>query len=342
MFSIHLARGKPVGKSEAGLLVLLWTLLFLPSAASSGSSARLVVPDILAQPEQDIRLEAYLVRAGLMGMLSPAVQGELVQFFDGTGNLLGERLTDASGLARLSFRSAESGISTFTARLAENPRFKADPATVRVFIQKKACPFLFVFIEGALTPNTSAQRFFRKWDASQAAPGSKEAIEKICASFNLVYLTLMPRFSSWQARQWLDEQGYPQAPLQSPLGSSVEVELGEEAPASTKELEALWTDRSLPAHLVTGDRSLAEAAAGKGFLVYLIVEPVEGTPSSGQGAGEREPAGLRILESWREFEPNRSEPKGIGQPLTGKGDPNSPKKGRERPHEKPQGNPAES
>ena len=307
MLSVHPVRGQARRKDQAGLLVILWLLLFLPATASSQSSARLLVPDRIALPEEQTPLEAYLVRHGLLGILSPAVQGELIQFFDGADNPLGDRLTDASGLARVPFRSAHPGVSTFTARLAANPRFTADPAFGRVFIQKRACPLLFVLIEGALAPHKPMQRFFPKWEESPAAPGSREKIEKLSAAHNLVYLTLMPKFSTQEVRKWLEDKGFPLAPL-VPLESGIEIEAGGEATPDTEGLEALWKDRSLSAHLVTGNRSFAEAAAGKGFRAYLIAEPLEGTPSSGKSAPAQKPSGVKVLQGWEKFEPDRSGP----------------------------------
>jgi hypothetical protein len=96
----------------------------------------------------------------------------------------------------------------------------------------------------------------------------------------LVYLTQWPRPSSHQIRSWLENKGYPLGPicfLDYPLLGGIV----SEAPApETDLLESLWKERSIPAHLVTRDGRLAEAAAAKGIRVLLFTAETStsGTP----------------------------------------------------------------
>ncbi len=52
--------------------------------------------------------------------------------------------------------------------------------------------------------------------------------------------------------------------------------LSEAPPPETGVLESLWKERSVPAHLLTRDPSLAKAAADKGIRV-LLLEPKDST-----------------------------------------------------------------
>jgi hypothetical protein len=244
------------------------------------ASATVVVSDTLCLPGEEIYIEATLYRGGLLGFLQGGIQGELLRFFDPQGNPLRALLTDPSGTARIRYKAGTPGRYPVTVRLAENPRHSANPSTGNVFVQEKGLPLLFVTVEEGLMPSSSAPILPKDPLKVDAQPGSVKALSEMAPCHMPVYLTQWPKPSSHQIRTWLEKRGYPLGPicfLDRPLLGGIV----SEAPApETDLLESLWKERSIPAHLVTRDGRLAEAAAAKGIRVLLLAaeSPTSGPP----------------------------------------------------------------
>jgi hypothetical protein len=265
-------------------------LLLLTPAVSSGagSSAILVVPDRLCFPDEEIYVEAILYRSGLLGLLKGGVQGELVHFFDPQGEPLCDLLTDASGLARVRYKAGAAGRYPITVRLAENPRYSAAPSTGNLFVSQRELPLFFVTVEGGLMPPQSTLFLSKDPKEIGPQPGSVKALSEIAPCHRLVYLTQRPKPSSRQIRSWLETKDYPPGPiyfLERPLLSGI---VGETPAPETDVLESLWEERSVPAHLATGESHLAQAAAEKEIRVFLLGSGKEATPAAG-GQEEEDP-----------------------------------------------------
>ena len=261
---------------------LTTALLLLGPAISSraDSTATVVVPDKLCFPGDEIYIEAILYRSGLLGFFRGGIQGELLRFFDPQGNSLRDLLTDTSGLARIRYKAGPPGRYPITARLIDNPRYSADPATGNLFVQQKGVPLFFVTVEAGLMPPSAAPFLPRDPRKVGAQPGSAEALSKVASCHMLVYLTQWPKPSSHQIRSWLEEKGYPLGPLYFLDRPSMARMMYEAPGLETVLLESLWKERFVPAHLATRDRSLGEAAADKGIRVLLLTPETSasGTP----------------------------------------------------------------
>jgi hypothetical protein len=289
---------------DALLTVALLLFTAVPSSRAEGS-ATVVVPDRLCLPGEEIYIEATLYRGGLLGFLQRGIQGELLHFFDPQGKPLRALLTDPSGTARIQYKAGTPGRYPITVRLSENPRHSADPSTGNIFVQEKRRPLIFVAVEEGLMPPRSTPLLPQDPQKVEAQPGSVKALSEMAPCHVLVYLTQWPRPSSHQIRSWLENKGYPLGPicfLDYPLLGGIV----SEAPApETDLLESLWKERSIPAHLVTRDGRLAEAAAAKGIRVLLFTAETStsGTPLKEEDKhGEnRQEDSITSVHEWAEI-----------------------------------------
>ncbi|MEW6442859.1 MAG: hypothetical protein AB1640_18135 [bacterium] len=293
-------------RSPARLAAAVWICLCLTHGTALGESeARIWVPDQFCRPGQKVWVEAHLYRKGWLSAFSSGVRGELLRFHDASGGLVAERLTDASGLARIPLTAGRSGKESITVGLAETPRLRADPAGGTVFIQRPSLPLLFVEVEGALTPRSALPAPLRQWTTTvePPLPDSRETLKKLSAGFDLVYLSATSRPSAWQVRKWLDDHDFPQAPLLL-LDTAPGATPSGGAPPGAEIVETLSQERDRPAYLVTGDPAAAEASARKGIKTYLFSEPAgTPTPTAEEASKERHPD-VEKLAGWDSFEPH--------------------------------------
>ncbi len=273
-------------RTSIALLTAALCLLTAVPSIRADSPAVVVVPDRLCFPGDEIHIEATLYRSGLLGLFKGGIQGELLRFIDPEGKPLRDLLTDPSGSARIRYTAGPAGRYPITVHLTDNPRYSADPATGNLFVQEKKMPLFFVSVEAGLMPPISSPLLRRDPEKIASEPGSAEALSEIAACRMPVYLTQGARPSSHQTRSWLEEKGYPLGPiyfLDRPLMAGI---LSEAPPPETGVLESLWKERSVPAHLLTRDPSLAKAAADKGIRV-LLLEPKDSTSDPSLQEGRR-------------------------------------------------------
>jgi hypothetical protein len=261
------------------LLTAALPLLVLPCSSRANSSATVVVHDSLCLPGEEIYIEATLYGAGLLGFLQRGIQGELLRFFDPKGNCLRSLLTDTSGLARVRYEAGPPGHYPITVRLVKNPRYSAEPATGNLFVQQKGLPLFFVTVDAGLMPPNSTPFLPRNPQKVAPEPGSAKALAEIASCHMVVYLTQWPKPLSHQIRSWLENKGYPLGPIYFLVRPPVAGMMSDAPVPDTDLLESLWKERSVPAHLATGDRSLAEAARDKGVRVLLLT-PESSTDST--------------------------------------------------------------
>jgi hypothetical protein len=278
-------------RTSIALLTAALCLLTAVPSIRADSPAVVVVPDRLCSPGDEILIEATLYRSGLLVLFKGGIQGELLRFIDPEGKPLRDLLTDPSGSARIRYTAGPAGRYPITVHLADNPRYSADPVTGNLFVQEGEMPLFFVSVEAGLMPPISSPLLQRDPQKVASESGSAEALSEIAACRMPVYLTQGSRPSSHQTRSWLEKKGYPLGPiyfLDRPLMAGI---LSEAPPPETGVLESLWKERSVPAHLLTRDPSLAKAAADKGIRV-LLLEPKDTTsdPSlqDGEKKGEKE------------------------------------------------------
>jgi hypothetical protein len=268
------------------------------SAVRAGSPAAIWVRDRLCVPDEEVTIEATLYRSGLFGLFTEGVQGELLCFYDPQGIPLDNRLTDPSGSARTRLTAGTPGRYAVTVRLADNPRYSAEPATGLLFVAERERPLIFVMVESALQPPISTPWPVRDPGKIAAEPGSTEALSDVAGCHVLVYLTQTPEPSASRVRSWLEDRDYPPGPIAF-LEPPPWIGILSEAPApKTTVLEYLWRERSVPAYLLTRDRGFAEAAARNGVHVLLLAPEA--------------PAGGRSPERKRQEDEHRQKGNGKG------------------------------
>jgi hypothetical protein len=275
--------------------LLLWGLGFPPLSCAS-TQAQIVVPDKLCLPGEEIFLEAYLCRTGLLGRLHPGVQGELLEFFDAQGKLLAAKLTDPTGYARLPHRAAGPGGFPVEVRLADNPRFRADPALGTVFVRNRTRPFFFTTVEQGLFEQGPSGLWGTPVKEGQPLPDSTENLKRIVSCTTLVYLTGVPRIRLNEVRRRLAVHAFPPAPILL-LQTSVDPETPLAPTLTTDLFDSLGPGKGAPAFLVTGNRGLASLAADRNLDVYLL-----GSEEEAGSPGEKKDKSPRIqpVTGWRE------------------------------------------
>jgi len=258
---------------------------------------------------------AQLFREGLLAVVRPHIQGELLQFFGPKGTLLSSQLTDPSGLARLPYTAARPGRYTVDVRLAKNPRFRAEPVSGRIFVRRQDRPLFFVTLSSGLFKESPAPGLFKKMPENpQPLPGSVDKTTSAAACTTLVYLTNLPMTELKSLSERLADSDYPEAPVlllestpdpANPEGSLPDMDL----------LTSLIKDSCKPAYLVTGNPLFAEHAAECEVEVYLL-RKTEETAHSGE-AEEKEPSsekkGLSVKEvkGWKDIpSPCKASPRG--------------------------------
>ena len=295
-------RGRRIhGRPRAALLALVMAAWFAAAAPALASEAALYVPDHLARPGEELFLGAYLLRTGLLGMLQPGIQGELLRFFDPSDKPLGQVLTDASGYARIRYTAGTAGHRTITVRLAENPRYTAKACQGRVYVRGASASLLFVHVENGVLSVEHAASPWRPTRPAEPMPGVRVALEAMSHCRTLVYLSQASRRAAPGVRDMLEKEAFPSAPI-CLLERSLLEALGAAGEPTLDPADAWWKDRSRPAFLVTGDRRLAEAAAREAFGVFLLEPDIQG--GSGregrQEGGEEEAARITPVASWEQ------------------------------------------
>jgi hypothetical protein len=280
-------------------------------AVAGQSQAILFVPDRTAGPGEETFAEAILLRKGILGLISGGIQGETLLFLDPSGSPLARKLTDPSGMARTALRAPSSGLVRIRVELVENPRFKAEPDTGRIFVWNNTRPPFFVCVEGGLLRQPAGpSSILPSWGRGDELPGSRETLNRLCPAFDLAYFTRAPRSEYPSVRRWIKDQGFPDGPV---LALGPGPGLPQQTPPSAAHLrllQSLWKNRRKPAYLVTADRAFAQAAAESGFVTYLLVSEPDGPsetgeePSSGSGEGNH-PVRIR---GWEGLDPSHRTP----------------------------------
>jgi hypothetical protein len=279
-----------------GMIALtLWGLSFPPRSCAS-TQAQIVVPDRLCLPGEEVFIEATLCRTGLLGRLHPGVQGELLEFFDAQGTLLASRLTDPTGQARLPHRAAGLGCFPVEVRLADNPRFRADPALGTVFIRDRTRPFFFATVEQGLFEQGPLGPWGPAVQEGQPLSDSAESLKRIATCSTLVYLTGRPKIRLNEVRRRLAGHAFPPAPILL-LQTTVDPETPLAPTLTTDLFESLGEGKAAPGFLATGNRGLASLAADHRLEVYLLGSEEETGPAREE---ENRNPRIRAVTGWRE------------------------------------------
>ncbi|MBI5411354.1 MAG: hypothetical protein HZA21_05120 [Nitrospirae bacterium] len=180
-------------------------------------SGRLSVRDALTVPGRSARVEARLVRSGLLG--ETGLGGEQLVFLVG-GRTAGTAMTGGDGRAFLEHRVRMRGNHVMTVRLVPNKRVESAEASATLACWERRRPILFVDVESlvgeAKTPRIPLPslpieigRQERQAPASDAADELKRLTDYY---FNVIYLIRSDREETGareEAREWLRKHRFP-------------------------------------------------------------------------------------------------------------------------------------
>jgi len=290
--------------------VLWWCLgaAWWTWTAQASTGAKIIAVDAVALPGETVYLEGFLYKAGVRGLLSPPVAGEVLRFYDDAGRLLGEKLTDRSGSARVPSRTTRKGLYSFTVRVWENDRYEAGPAKGFILARDKAKPLFLVEAERALAASSPMGFVVKPVEKIAPAADAPGIVRGLPGSYEVVYLSSIPRMYQDKIRAWLVAHGFPDGPLVSVGGPVVKPSDDDAVPEEGRErLRHLCREGARASLAVVGSRSLAKALVEQRVRVFLL-EPAQQPPASHWGQQEpsrctfKDPDPCRI-RAWKDIEP---------------------------------------
>jgi len=295
-----MALTRPRGFLRALLPLLLWALLCSRAGVvEAAARAEIVVLDSMSLPGQETFVGAILQRTGLLGVVTPGIQGELLEFFDAEGRQLAALLTDASGYAKIAFRADRTGVFSIQVRLADNPRVHAEPASGRLFVREKGRPLFFTTVEGAIRKEGGPRGPFAVRLKTEAAPlpGARETLTRAAACSTPVYLTATPKNRLNEVRRWLSDHSFPEAPVLL-LRSNPDPKQPDAIALDTELFTSLRNERAAAMVLVTANPGLAARASKEEVDVYLLGgKGASGSPGKEPESTQR----IRRPAGWEEI-----------------------------------------
>ena len=162
----------------------------------------LVTPrDLLVPADEPAALEVEVERR-FGPFLDPAREGVEVEIEGG-----GKALTDAQGEAVLPLGPLEAGSRRVPVRVG------AVTAEAFVSVVAKDKPVFITDIDHTIADVSSVGFIFKGVRSVPTFEGSREALERIARSMQLVYLTARDHIFTRKTKDWLKLNGFPEAPV---------------------------------------------------------------------------------------------------------------------------------
>lgn len=187
-------------------------LMVISMACLSGGCGQMLLTadDAVVRPDGHVNLRAYLERK--TGKFSrDSIENHVVRF-KVNGQVVGEGKTDEDGLATYLHAIGDQAAGSFTAETEfggqtlrdERPIFRLKPGRIGIIID----------IDGTVSRTDSWDvAVSKKSKKSRPIDQSPRVVQKLAATYNVVFLTARPRFLLAKTRQWIKDHGYPDAPL---------------------------------------------------------------------------------------------------------------------------------
>lgn len=295
----HPAAGPGQRPIRALFVVVLGYVLSWNTLVYSATPIRIIAIDAVALPGQAFFLEASLYRSGVRGMISPPVGGEVLRFYSKDGELLGEKLTDVSGTARIVHKETIAGMYHFAVRLLGNQRYQAEPAEASFLIRNPTNRLFLVETEETLAGIGPVEFLFMPHEKILPTADSNKMLSRLPRQYDIVYLTALQKTSLDKMRQWLKSHDFPKAPLW-PAGDSHWKDEGGDAKALTEAIGRIWKDRRYPAYVVLTKESLARGLSEKKMRVFLLDLARKGTKEERKTCNCKD---VCHIQGWKEIEP---------------------------------------
>ncbi len=222
---------------------LLLAMSAVPEWGEAGQaekvSGRLSVRDALTVPGRPAKIEARLVRSGLLE--GAGLGGEQIEFLVG-GRAAGTAMTGGDGRAFLEHTPRMRGNHAITVRLVPNKRVESGEAAAVLACWERRRPILLVDLE-ALVEETEAPLVplpslpslpvdIGRYHPQTPAPDAADELKRLTDYyFNVIYLLRSDREEASvreEAREWFRKHGFPTGllvtmrPGQAPLVGLVE------------------------------------------------------------------------------------------------------------------------
>lgn len=285
---------------RALFVVVLGYVLFWNTLVYSATPIKIIAIDAVALPGQSFFLEASLYRSGVRGMISRPVGGEVLRFYTKDGELLGEKLTDVSGTARIAHKENIPGMYRVTVRLLESERYQAEPGEASFLIRNPTHRLFLVETEETLAGVGPMKFLFMPHEKILPAPDSHKILSRLSRQYDIVYLTALQKTSLNKMRQWLKSHDFPNAPLWT-AGDSHWKDEGGDAKALTEAIGRIWKDRRYPVYVILTKESLAKGLSEKKVRVFLL-----DLAKKGANKDERKTCNCKDvchIQGWKEIEP---------------------------------------
>ncbi|HEY4485285.1 MAG TPA: hypothetical protein VI702_03025 [Nitrospiria bacterium] len=261
-------------------IVFLVAVLF-PAAAWAKTSSTLIAFDQLAASGHPVWIKVRLVS----GSLAPRpVSGERIEFRDGD-RLLSQSLSGGDGLASARFTPPRAGLHVISVRLADNPRYEAEPSELILESRAGGAPIL-IHLSSIQASSRPPAVPFSPAPSPEAMPEAAAVLKEISGRQPIVFLEWGPEGMWPRTRDWLTNEDFPKAPLWiwtlPPSGR---------ADRLTERLDEIRrTGFGAVSTVITGSVADAEEFSSLGLRVILVSEDEE-------GAGL--PAGVRRTTVWK-------------------------------------------
>lgn len=194
------------------ILVLLFLLFSFPAPLVRADPSASIIPlDQLIRPNQAARLSVRLVSGGLSFVRRP-ISGERIEFML-KDRSLGQTLTGGDGLAVKNFIPTRPGLYVITARLVDNPRYEAEAAEMYVACRTRSVPILLVALSSVRVPSPPPAIPFGPAPVREAMAGAAPVLSKLSDRYQLIYYETGDESIISEARDWLNSQNFPPAPL---------------------------------------------------------------------------------------------------------------------------------
>jgi hypothetical protein len=243
---------------------MMWATSMTCVCLCSGCGrALLTADDAVVRADGNVSLRAYLQRkTGTLAQHS--IENHVVRFIV-EGGLVGEGKTDGEGLATFVYALRDQRASSFTAET------EIDGQTLRdarpIFRFRPGCVGIIVDIDGTVSRTDVSDLMRKEGKKSQPIDWSQRVVQKLASTYNVAFLTARPRAWLEKTRQWVKENGYPDAPLYTAPGLRKAMQAGQ-----FKREALAMAQQGFPDLLIgIGDMESDAYAYGANRMLTLIV-----------------------------------------------------------------------
>ena len=221
--------------------------------------------DSLADPGKPVDL---IVRLMLLKKWQ-GIEGVTVEF-DLADKHLGKAKTDKDGYARVAWTPPQAGdykiMASITGVSDEGNKklLELEAASLLVAARAKDAKFIVIDLDHTVVQSS----FFRVLTfGARPMPGAAKVVTELAKSHSIIYLTHRPDLLASKSKDWLSDNGFPQAPL---LVSTLKEAFGDSGKYKTGRIKTLR--KEFPGvNIGIGDKfSDAEAYVDNGLQAYLI------------------------------------------------------------------------